>query len=139
MSVMTIRYLAFWFVLAVIAVANGSLRQFVYGRYFSELAAHQISTVTGILLTGAAGWVMNILWPIESVRQALTIGIAWLAMTIAFEFGFGHYVAGHSWSRLFADYDLFAGRLWLLFLVWIAAMPWVLLRFGSHATGQELP
>jgi len=139
MSVMTMRYLAFWLVLAVIAIANGSLRQFVYGRYVSELAAHQISTLTGILLTGAAGWVMNLLWPIESVRQALTIGIAWLAMTIAFEFGFGHYVAGHSWSRLFADYDLFAGRLWPLFLVWIAAMPWVLLRFGSHATGQELP
>ena len=33
-----------------------------------------------------------------------------------FELGFGHWVAGHPWSRLLADYDLLAGRIWVLVL-----------------------
>ena len=40
-------------------------------------------------------------------------------MTVAFEFGFGHFVAGHSWQRLLGDYNLLEGRVWLLFLLWI--------------------
>jgi hypothetical protein len=51
-------------------------------------------------------------------------------MTIAFEFGFGHYVAGHSWSRLLADYNLANGRVWSLFLAWIAVLPYLTWRIG---------
>jgi hypothetical protein len=38
---MVMRYLFFWLVLAVIAVVNGTLRQFVDGPLMPELAAHQ--------------------------------------------------------------------------------------------------
>lgn len=127
---MILRYLSFWLILAVIAVVNGSLRQFAYGRYMTELAAHQLSTVTGIVLTGTAVWALNRAWPIGSARAAWIIGICWLFMTIAFEFGFGHYVAGHSWSRLLADYNLAEGRVWSLFLAWIAVMPYVIWKIG---------
>jgi hypothetical protein len=119
------RYLLFWPVLAIIAIINGSLRQFTYGRHMAELAAHQLSTVTGIVLTGATVWALNRVWPIGSARAAWIIGACWLLMTIAFEFGFGHYVAGHSWSRLFADYNLAEGRVWSLFLAWIAVLPYL--------------
>ena len=51
-------------------------------------------------------------------------------MTLAFEFLFGHYVAGHSWSRLIADYNILEGRVWSLFLVWIAVLPYVVWRLG---------
>ena len=49
---MITRYLFFWLILAIVAILNGTLRQFVYGPHMPELAAHQLSTVTGILLTG---------------------------------------------------------------------------------------
>lgn len=110
---------------------NGTLRQFTYGRHMPELAAHQLSTVTGILLTSAAVWALNRTWPIGSARAAWTIGAGWLVMTIAFEFGFGHYIAGHSWSRLFADYKLLEGRVWSLFLAWIAVLPYVIWKTGK--------
>jgi hypothetical protein len=124
------RYLFFWLLLAVVAIVNGTLRQFVYGRHLPELAAHQLSTVTGILLTGVTVWLLNRFWPIGSARDAWIIGACWLLMTIAFEFGFGHYVAGHSWSRLIADYNILEGRVWSLFLVWIAVLPYVVWRLG---------
>jgi hypothetical protein len=120
---MLVRYLAFWSVLAVVGVGNGVLRQATYGKLVPELLAHQISTATGILLTGLVVWPLTRIWPIGSTARAWTIGGAWLAMTVAFELGFGHYVAGHSWPRLLADYDLLAGRVWLLFLIWILGMP----------------
>jgi hypothetical protein len=56
------------------------------------------------------------------------IGLTWLALTVAFEFLFGHYVAGHSWRALLNDYDLLAGRLWVLVLAWLALAPYLFYR-----------
>ena len=66
--------------------------------------------------------------PPRGVIQALGLGVLWLVMTVTFEFSFGHWVAGHSWSRLLADYDLAAGRVWILFLLWITLLPWIAWR-----------
>lgn len=129
---MIARYLAFWLILAVVAIANGGLRQAGYGRHLSELAAHQLSTVTGILLTGGVVWILNRFWPIRSAKEAWIIGTGWFVLTVMFEFGFGHYVAGHSWSRLLADYNLLEGRVWSLFLIWIAVLPYVIWRLGNR-------
>lgn len=42
-------YTLAWFPMVLIAVANGSLRQFGYAPYLSELAAHQISCFTAVI------------------------------------------------------------------------------------------
>ncbi len=126
---MLIRYLLCWFLLALVAIANGALRQATYGKSLTELAAHQVSTLSAIVLTGAVVWGISRIWPLESSLQAWLIGLCWLVATAAFEFGFGYFVAGHPWSKLFADYHLFEGRLWLLFLAWITVMPYVFYRY----------
>jgi len=53
-------------------------------------------------------------------------------MTVCFEFIFGHYVAGHSWSKLVYDYNIFAGRIWGLLLVWITTAPYVFYRLQQR-------
>ena len=128
---MVTRYLFFWLILAAVAIINGTLRQFAYGPHIPELAAHQLSTVTGMLFTGITVWILNRSWPIGSAKEAWIIGACWLLMTIAFEFGFGHYVAGHSWSRMFADYNVLEGRIWSLFLAWIGVLPYVIWRLDK--------
>ena len=45
--------------------------------------------------------------------------------------GFGHCVAGHSWSRLLAEYNLSQGRVWLLFLVWSNLMPYAFFKVSQ--------
>ena len=40
-------------------------------------------------------------------------------------------VAKHSWSSLFYDYNILAGRLWLLLLVTITLAPYVVFRVKS--------
>jgi hypothetical protein len=126
------KYLLVWFLLAIVAVTNGVIRQATYGKSVSDLAAHQISTVTAILAFGAVVWLVNRFWPIESAPQAWAIGGCWLIMTVAFEFGFGHYIAGHSWDRLLADYNIVDGRVWSLFLIWVTVLPFVVFKLASR-------
>ncbi len=128
-------YLAFWLVLMPLAIVNGLLREYTFGPLLPELRAHQLSTVTGILIMTAAVWLLASLWrPPSSAQQALIVGFAWLVFTVAFEFLFGRLVAGHSWERLLHDYNLFAGRVWLLFLVWITVLPFAVFQFHERVS-----
>lgn len=111
-----------------IAIINGTVRNFGYGPYMSELLAHQISCATGILLFAAYFWLLNKRWTITNTQQSLQIGASWLILTILFEFVFGHYVMGHSWAYLLADYNIFAGRFWSFVLLWTAIQPYVIYR-----------
>jgi steroid 5-alpha reductase family enzyme len=114
----------FWFGLAIIAILNGTLRQAGYGPFVGELLAHQISCFVGISLFFIAMYVFFKYAKIDyTKKELLVIGIAWLLMAILFEFVFGHYVMGNSWEKLFADYNLLQGRLWVLVLLATAAGP----------------
>jgi len=128
---MIVRYIFVWLLLAMVAIANGIVRQSTYGKFVSELTAHQISTFTGMLAFGVIVWSIHRFWPIQSTTQAWTIGVCWLVMTVIFEFGFGHYIAGHSWEKLLADYNLSEGRVWSLFLIWIVVLPMVVFTMSK--------
>lgn len=116
-------HLLCWFILAILGIVNGLLREKTYGRRVSELAAHQLSTLIFIVLSGLLVWGVSELWPLASPEQAWLVGVIWLAATVAFEFGFGHWVVGHAWAALLRDYNLLEGRLWLLVPAWILVMP----------------
>jgi hypothetical protein len=116
-------YLTFWLVLMILGVANGIVRELTYGRRLSELRAHQLSTLTGVLVMTLAVWLLSLFIRPSSMEIALLIGLIWLALTVAFEFGFGHWVARHTWEELLADYNILKGRLWPLFLLWMLLLP----------------
>jgi hypothetical protein len=111
------KYTLAWIPMIFIAIANGFIRQLCYGRFVSELTAHQISCVTGIILFFIYTFFLSGRWPFVKAREALFVGIIWLILTIAFEFVFGLYVAGHSLSRLLQDYNILTGRLWFFVLI----------------------
>lgn len=126
-------YVAAWFPMLAIAIVNGTLRELAYAPHMSELRAHQLSTLTAIVLFGFyIGWVVR-RRPLPSGRAALAVGLVWLVMTVAFEFLFGRYVAGRPQAELLANYDLSAGRVWALLLVWIALAPCFFFRLGRRA------
>lgn len=122
------RWFLGWIPLVFLMIANGVLRQSVYGPAMSELRAHQLSTVTAALILLAYLWALFDRLDIEAERDAWSMGALWLALTVAFEFAFGRWVVGHSWARLVQDYNLAQGRVWSLFLVWIVLAPWIVWR-----------
>ena len=113
---------AAWTGIAALATLNGISRGLYTGK-LGEARAHQVSTAT--LLAVLVPYVRRVerRWPLPTAGGAATVGVAWVGMTVAFEFGFGHYVARQSWSTLLADYDLRRGRLWPLVLVATAVAP----------------
>jgi hypothetical protein len=116
-------WLAAWVGGSVLGIANGVIREVVYKDRVGELTANQISAATLIALLALFFWVLERRWPIPTIRSALAIGAIWVVLTVLFEFGFGHYVDGKSWSELLANYNLADGNLWTPVLLWIALGP----------------
>ncbi len=104
------------------------LRQAWYGKHLGELQAHQVSTLTAIVLFSVYIWFVMHVWPPASETQAIAVGLLWLAMTVAFEFLLSHYVAGHPWDRLLHDYNLFTGHVWVILLAWVTVAPYIFFR-----------
>ena len=127
------KYLAAWFAMLLVSIANGAARDLSYGKHMGELAAHQVSTATSVLSLGMVIWLVVRICPPSSTRCAIAIGLAWCALTVAFEFLFFHFVGGHSWSALLANYNVFEGRVWVVVLLWIAAAPYVFVQIRRRA------
>jgi hypothetical protein len=106
-----IRYVVAWVPMLFIAIANGALRQFTFGKSMPELRAHQLSTAIG----------------------SVAIGLVWLSLTVTFEFAFGRLVMHRPWAQLLNDYHLAGGRVWALFLAWIALAPYIFFRLRHAA------
>ena len=119
------RYVLAWFPMLVIAVANGALREAAFARMMPDLRAHQLSTLTGAILIGGFIWFVIRAWPPPSGRAAIRIGLMWVAMTVGFEFFMTLVLMKEPLARAVADYNLFAGHLWVLFLAWIGVAPWL--------------
>jgi hypothetical protein len=111
-----------------LAIANGALRQLTFGKRMPELQAHQLSTAIGSVIMGLFIWFIVRLWPPSSSQQAFSIGLIWVSLTVAFEFAMGRFIMHRPWRQLIHDYDLAAGRVWSLFLFWLALAPDVFFR-----------
>lgn len=127
------RSLAMWLVLLAAMMANGALRVGVLQPRLGEQAARQLASLSGIavILALSAAFVRRLRSP--SSAQLVGVGALWLALTVAFELGFG-YVSGLGWKALLADYDLAAGRLWPLVLLATLLAPWLL---GRERAGKR--
>jgi hypothetical protein len=106
--------LVVWLLLLVVAVMNGALREAVLTPVFGSPSAHVLSTlllsafILG-LTAASAGWI-----GVRNDSEAVRVGVLWTGLVLAFEFLAGHILFGRSWESLLADYNLSAGRIWVL-------------------------
>lgn len=114
---MILRTLLAWLLLLAVAIANGFVREAYITPKAGHGLGHAISTVLLSVLIIAVGWLATRWIGPVSLQDAWTIGVAWLLCTLAFEFLAGHFVFGRTWPELFADYNLLAGRIWIMVLV----------------------
>ena len=110
--------LGMWLIFSVAAILNGLFRNLFITPRVGEHAGHIISTIIFIIVILIGTYIfINSLKMDYSTTNLLLIGAFWLILTILFEFVFGHYVAGHPWSKLLADYNILKGRVWILVLL----------------------
>jgi hypothetical protein len=125
------RAVVVWLVLCAVAVANGTVRQFLLVPRLGPSAGHVLSSLSLSALIFLVTW-LCIRWIGPATPQeAWAVGALWLTATIAFEFGAGHYLFGNSWPKLLADYDVRQGRVWVLVLLATVLAP----RWAAAARG----
>lgn len=117
-----------WFVLMVLAILNGTVRVKLIIPFTGLTPGLAISTVMLCALILLATW-MSIPWmgP-RDARQAWSVGLLWLAMTLGFEFLAGHFLFKKPWPELLVDYDITKGRIWVLVPVVTVLAPWLMAK-----------
>ncbi len=120
---MYLRALLLWLLLMVLAIANGGFREALLTPRLGAPAAHVVSTLLLCLLIAVTSYTTIPWLAPPTPSAALALGTLWLVLTLAFEFGFGHYVVHKPWSELLADYNLLAGRVWILVPVTVFLAP----------------
>ena len=133
---MTLRALAVRCLLLLLAVLNGGVRDAWLSPRLGDPIGRAISTLLLCGLIFLATW-LSIGWirP-TSMGAALRVGSLWVALTLAFEFGVGHYGFGKPWPVLLADYDLSRGRIWIAVLIVTLLAPLWTARLRGLMTAQ---
>jgi hypothetical protein len=108
------RAVLIWFALLLAAIANGALREAMFVPRMGHAAAHALSTLLLALAIALVAWFWTPWIDPHSGADAWTIGVLWATATVAFEFLGGHFIFGTPWAHLLADYDITAGRIWIL-------------------------
>ncbi|UEG49705.1 hypothetical protein LK994_13770 [Ferruginibacter lapsinanis] len=123
-------YFLCWFPMLLIAILNGTARDLWYKKYLGELTAHQVSTISLIIMFGVYINCIVKMIPPRSGEQAVYIGLLWLALTLLFEFGFG-LARGNALSNLLAEYNILKGRVWIFIPIWVAIAPYLFYKINS--------
>ena len=102
---MCIRAGLVWLGILVLASLNGALRDLIVAPRIGDTIARAISTVILCGLVLLVAWV-SIRWlgP-RGPKQALGVGLFWVALALTFELAAGR-LSGKPWSVALADYDV---------------------------------
>jgi len=119
------RALGAWLVMMVLAIANGGVRDALLVPRLGAHVSHVVSCFTLAALIVLTTWLLYPRLRIRTRSDAFRVGGLWLSLTVAFEFLAGHFLFATAWSALLADYDVTAGRLWIVVLIATLMAPFV--------------
>jgi hypothetical protein len=106
-----------WLGFLLVAIGCGMMRERLLVPKLGPLGGRALGTLlVGAIIFGLIYAFIRKL-PASTLAARFKLGLGWTTATIAFEFLFGHYVMGHAWDSLWADYQIFQGRLWPLVLM----------------------
>lgn len=136
------RSLLVWLLIMVCETMLGTARTLVLVPRLGDLPARRVGFFVALLTIYGVTW-LCVRWisgargsgssPTPRARSLALVGIAWAALTLAFEVGIGRMMAASQspdggwprvWSRLREDYDLTHGGLMGLGLLLMAFAPW---------------
>lgn len=124
--------IAAWFVILLVAIANGGFREAVLVPRLGRVAGTAVSGVLLIAAVFIVAWAMQRWRSPTGTRQVWRIGVSWFAATVLFEFVLG-FIQGKGWPELLSAYTFSDGNLWPLVLLALAVSPYLCSRFGLTA------
>ncbi|MGM0449615.1 MAG: hypothetical protein ACQERE_02220 [Pseudomonadota bacterium] len=124
LTIISLKALAIWFVILLLAIANGGMRESVLMPLLGTPIAFILS---GLLLSALIVGVTYSTLPwlhLGSATQFWLLGCGWLALTLVFEFSFGLW-QGKSWPVMLEAYTFRDGNLWPVVLATTLAAPYL--------------
>jgi hypothetical protein len=105
------RAFAVWLLLIAVEFVHGVLRTIFLVPVVGDFRARQIGVFTGSVLILAVAYLLVGRLHATNTRWLILVGLLWLALTVAFELSFGHFVFRRSWQDLDSDYNVGRGGL----------------------------
>lgn len=109
--------IAVWIIMAVLAILNGFFRENIL---LPNIGQNFALPISGMSLSLIIFIVTYLTFPLFNKQTYLTyffIGLQWVLMTLLFEFVFGHYVVGKTWSEILQVFDIVSGNLFVVVLL----------------------
>lgn len=128
---MNLNYVIYWLPMIALAFVNAMIREFILTKQFTTTQTQQLSTLTLTILCGIYIWLIFPNLQIPDASRALFVGFLWVLFTIVFEFSLGR-LTGHSWQSLLFEYNVFAGKMWSLFLVCLLFLPYIVFNIRQR-------
>jgi hypothetical protein len=125
MADLLVKTIGIWLILVILAILNAVIRE--------KLLAPMIGTgnalpVSGLLLSILIFFVAYVSMPFLGFSESKTfiiVGVTWFALTLSFEFLFGHFVAGKPWQEILQVFNILKGNLFIVALLAALISPWL--------------
>jgi hypothetical protein len=113
-----------WLVIIAGESVSGILRSLYLAPSIGDLAARRAGFFIGLAIIFAITWAFIRWTGATRPRDLWMIGVMWMVLTAAFEFGLA-YLLGLSRDRVLEDYDPSRGGLMAFGLVFLVIVPWL--------------
>jgi len=117
--------------MVVAAILNGGLREQVLATLFGSAVALPLSGITLSILVFLITYFAFPWLGRHRGHTYIMVGALWVLLTLLFEFPFGHFVMGKSWSELLQVFNVTDGNLFPVVLLTSLLSPYVVARWRS--------
>lgn len=125
MSGLLLRAIAIWLVILIMAIVSAAIRE----KLLTPVIGSGLALPTGgLILSVIIVLIAFVSIPFFSSTESkayIAIGITWFALTLSFEFLFGHFVAGKPWLEVVHVFDVRKGNLFVVALLATLIAPWL--------------
>jgi hypothetical protein len=117
-----------WLILVIVAIGNAMIRERLLAPAIGAELALPASGVLLSLFIFVVAFVAVPFFGSTENKAYVFVGILWFALTFAFEFVFGRFVAGKPWHEIVQVFDITRGNLFILALLATLISPWLSAR-----------
>lgn len=123
-----IRSTGIWLCFVIAAIINGAVREKLLTPLLGSALSLPLSGVTLSALVFLITYFTLVFLGEVKPKLYLRIGLFWIVLTLAFEYLWGHYVAGKSWDEIHQVFNIFKGNLFIIVLIVTALSPRIAAR-----------
>ncbi|WP_223670311.1 hypothetical protein [Kangiella shandongensis] len=125
MTSLLLKSIAIWLVILVMAIVNAAIREkLLTPAIGSGLALPASGLILSVIIFLLAYITVPFFGSTES-KTYIAVGIAWFALTLCFEFLFGHFIAGKPWLEIVEVFNVTKGNLFVVALLATLVAPWL--------------